>query len=161
MTSHGLDIDQLTFQDVKMKKAMFVGRTGCGKTTLMQAIQGKEIVYRKTQAVGFCDTIIDTPGEFVENRHLYSALLASSIGCDVVGLVQDATSAQSIFPPKFGALFNLSVIGIVSKIDLDDANSARAEKFLKWAGAARIFRTSSVKSLGIRTIVNFLNENGF
>ena len=80
-----------------MKKTMLVGRTGCGKTTLMQAIQGKELVYRKTQAVGFCSSIIDTPGEFIENRRLYSALMASSVGCDVIGLVHDATSSPEYF----------------------------------------------------------------
>ena len=153
---HGRNTNQLSFGDMQMKKTMFVGRTGCGKTTLMQAIQGKDLVYKKTQAVGFCDTIIDTPGEFVENRRLYTALMASSAGCDVVGLVHDATSQQSIFPPKFSSMFNLPVIGIVSKIDLDDADPGRAEKFLKWAGAHRIFQTSSVENIGINTMVKFL-----
>ena len=139
-----------------MKKTMLVGRTGCGKTTLMQAIQGKELVYRKTQAVGFCSSIIDTPGEFIENRRLYSALMASSVGCDVIGLVHDATSAQSIFPPKFSSMFTLPVIGIVSKIDREEANTARAEKFLRWAGADRIFQTSSMENIGIQTVVTFL-----
>ena len=31
-----------------MRKIMLVGRTGCGKTTLTQALKGKEITYHKT-----------------------------------------------------------------------------------------------------------------
>ena len=34
-----------------MKKLILIGRTGCGKTTLTQALLGKKLVYHKTQAV--------------------------------------------------------------------------------------------------------------
>ncbi len=139
-----------------MKKTMLVGRTGSGKTTLIQAIQGRTITYRKTQAVSFCDTIIDTPGEFVENRRFYSALMATAAPCDIVGLVQDATAVNSIYPPKFGSMFNKPVIGVVSKTDLADSDAVRAEKFLKWAGAEKIFHTSSVENIGIQSMVAFL-----
>lgn len=139
-----------------MKKTMLVGRTGCGKTTLIQAIQGKTIAYRKTQAVSFCDTIIDTPGEFVENRRFYSALMASSTSCDIIGFVQDATATNSIFPPKFSSMFNKPVFGIISKTDLEGGNLIRAEKFLRWAGALEIFHTSSIENIGIKTMLAFL-----
>ena len=136
-----------------MKKTMLIGRTGCGKTTLIQAIQGRKITYKKTQAVSFCGTIIDTPGEFVENRRFYSALMASSTTCDIVGLVQDATATNSIFPPKFGSMFNKTIIGVVSKTDMDGSNPALAEKFLRWAGAQEIFHTSSIQETGIKALL--------
>lgn len=139
-----------------MKKLMLIGRTGCGKTTLSQAMQGMALVYRKTQAVRYADWIVDTPGEFSENRRFYSALMASSTGCDIVGLVHDATAAGSIFPPKFALMFNKQAIGIVSKTDLADANIERAEKFLRWAGAETIFQTSSLDKTGINTIIAWL-----
>ena len=34
-----------------MKKVIFIGNIGCGKTTLSQAILGDELEYKKTQAV--------------------------------------------------------------------------------------------------------------
>ena len=88
-----------------MKKIMLIGKTGCGKTSLTQAIQGDDVIYRKTQAVNYHKTIVDTPGEFMENRRFYSALMVSSIQCDMVGFVQDGTAINSIFPPQFASMF--------------------------------------------------------
>ena len=139
-----------------MQKLMLIGKTGCGKTTLSQAMQGLTLVYRKTQAVSYTDWIVDTPGEFIENRRFYSALLASSTACDVIAFVQDATAPNSIFPPKFATMFNKPAIGIVTKTDLACANGERAEKFLHWAGATTIFHTSSLHQIGITTIIAWL-----
>ena len=141
---------------MKTKKLMLIGRTGCGKTTLSQAMQGMALVYRKTQAVRYADWIVDTPGEFSENRRFYSALTASSTGCDIIGFVQDATAVNSIFPPNFASLFNKQAIGIISKTDLAAADIERAEKFLRWAGAETIFQTSSLAETGISSILAWL-----
>ena len=46
-----------------MKKIIFMGKTGCGKTTLTQAMRGERIAYHKTQYINHFDCIIDTPGE--------------------------------------------------------------------------------------------------
>ena len=53
-----------------MKKIMLVGRSGAGKTTLTQALKGKKITYHKTQYINHYDVIIDTPGEYAENKTL-------------------------------------------------------------------------------------------
>ena len=44
-----------------MKKIILMGRSGCGKTTLTQALKGETIQYRKTQYINHYDVIIDTP----------------------------------------------------------------------------------------------------
>ena len=139
-----------------MKKIMLVGKTGCGKTTLTQAIQGQKISYRKTQAVNYSKAVVDTPGEFAENRRFYSALVVSSYTCDIIGFVQDATAINSIFPPKFAAMFTKKVVGIITKTDLDNCNFLRAEKFLKWAGASEIVQTSAIDNIGIDTLQCYL-----
>ena len=46
-----------------MKKIILMGRSECGKTTLTQALKGREITYHKTQYINNFDVIIDTPGE--------------------------------------------------------------------------------------------------
>ena len=46
-----------------MKKMILVGRSECGKTTLRQALKGKEIRYEKTQYINHYDVVIDTAGE--------------------------------------------------------------------------------------------------
>lgn len=141
-----------------MKKLLLVGKTGSGKTTLSQAIQGMEISYRKTQAVTYSPCIIDTPGEFVENRRYYSALLASSTECDLVALVQDGTLRNSVFPPKFASMFSKKVIGIISKTEHEECNVTRAEKFLRWAGVEDIILTSSLTMCGINELQEFLSD---
>ena len=52
------------FMEVAMKRIILMGAIGCGKTTLCQALQGKELIYDKTQAVEFHTEMIDTPGVY-------------------------------------------------------------------------------------------------
>ncbi|MCP3923261.1 MAG: EutP/PduV family microcompartment system protein [Desulfobacterales bacterium] len=139
-----------------MVKMMLVGKTGCGKTTLTQAILGEELTYKKTQAISYCDSIVDTPGEYIENRRYYNALISSSSKCDLIALVQDATAQNSIFPPKFASLFKKKVIGIITKTDIEGGNLSRAEKFLHWAGANEIVESSSMMNIGIDTLRKYL-----
>lgn len=57
-----------------VKKIILMGRVGCGKTTLTQALRGKTIHYHKTQYINHHDVVIDTPGEYAETQSLGRAL---------------------------------------------------------------------------------------
>lgn len=141
-----------------MKKLILIGRTGCGKTTLTQVLHDQNIDYKKTQAIEYSKNIIDTPGEYIENRALYRALIVSSADCDVIALLQDCTEEQSIFPPNFAAIFAKPVIGIITKTDLcNDESYKKAENFLITAGVKNIFKTSSFNKNGINEIKYILN----
>ena len=61
------------------KRIILIGRTGCGKTTLMQAVEQTDIVYRKTQTVCHHLHFIDTPGEYLENRGFYKIRRAEAL----------------------------------------------------------------------------------
>lgn len=141
-----------------MKRILLIGKTGSGKTTLSQALEGTVLQYKKTQAVSYSGCVVDTPGEYLENRRYYNALIASSTQCDVIGLIQDGTVTNSVFPPKFASMFTKKVIGIVSKLDLDSCNKDRAEKFLRWAGVEEIVCISSVDKIGIADLENILTD---
>lgn len=67
-----------------MKKIMLIGKTGSGKTTFCQAYKNQELIYKKTQAIDFMDELIDTPGEYIENRVYYKALIVTSNECDII-----------------------------------------------------------------------------
>ena len=135
-----------------MNKVLLVGKTGSGKTSLIQGLQDQKIVRKKTQAITFSGIFIDSPGEFLENRRLYPALMTSSVGCTIVALVQDSTVINSVFPPKFSSMFKKRIIGIVTKVDKDSSNPERAEKFLRRAGAEEIIRTSSIDKTGLELL---------
>jgi len=57
---------------------MLIGSIGAGKTTLSQALIDEIIRYKKTQSIEFGDYIIDTPGEYLDNRVYYNALIVTS-----------------------------------------------------------------------------------
>lgn len=141
-----------------MKKIIFAGSTGSGKTTLCQWLHGEEIAYKKTQAVENFDQAIDTPGECIENRYLYKMLLVSSVDADVIGLVQDCTKEESYFPPAFATVFAKPVIGVVTKVELAKSQEeiVQARAHLMAAGVERIFEVSTIENVGVDALRDYL-----
>jgi len=133
-----------------MKDTVLMGMSGCGKTTLIQALLGEELRYAKTQTVERNLHFIDTPGEYIEHRQFYRALIMAAVDADQIGLVQDVGRASWI-PPAFASTFAKPVFGIVSKVDLaiDEVEIAEAHDVLKRAGADPIFEVSAVTGRGL------------
>ena len=140
---------------------MFVGPVGVGKTTLTQRLKGLELTYYKTQAVEFHDTIIDTPGEFLQHRRYYNALNVTGAEADVIGLLVAASNQMQTFPQGFSSLFNQEVIGIVTKIDMADKEEQieKARQQLKAAGAKEIFEISATENEGIDRLQAYLESD--
>ena len=136
-----------------MKKTMLIVRTGCGKTTLTQKLMDEEVKYKKTQAVSYKNKIIDTPGEYVENKMYYKSLLVLSADAKVIVLVQSAIDGATLFPPKFSTMFpKKDVIGVITKTDLENANIERSKKFLIEAGVTEVFTIGLEDSEGLEEI---------
>lgn len=143
-----------------MKKIILMGRSECGKTTLIQALRGQPIEYHKTQYINHFDVIIDTPGEYAENGRLGRALALYSYEADVVGLLLSAIEPYSLYPPNITCLVNREVIGIVTKIDAPDANADRAERWLRLSGCQTVYRVSSYHNDGVWQILEHLRQPG-
>ena len=139
-----------------MKKMMLVGRSESGKTSLTQALRGHRPSYQKTQYINYHDVIIDTPGEYAENRNLSRALALYSYEADIIGLLISAIEPYSLFPPNIAPCVNREVIGIVTKIDLVEADAVKAEEWLHLSGCERVFHVSSVTGEGIPELLGYL-----
>jgi len=132
---------------------MLIGRTGCGKTTLTQKLMNEEVKYKKTQSVTYKSKIIDTPGEYVENKMFYKSLLVLSADAKVIVLVQSAIDGVTLFPPRFSTMFpRKEVIGVITKTDLENANIERSRKFLIEAGVTEVFTIGLEDNEGLEEI---------
>ncbi len=137
-----------------------MGRSECGKTTLTQAMRGEVVHYQKTQYVNVHDVVIDTPGEYAENKSLAAALALYSYEADVVGLLVSAIEPYSLYPPNITCLVNRDVIGIVTKIDHPNANPKMAASWLRNSGCTAIFYVNSKTGEGVQEILDYLKEEG-
>ena len=143
-----------------MRKIILMGRSECGKTTLIQALRGDVISYHKTQYINHYDIIIDTPGEYAENHTLARALALYTYEADVVGLLLASTEEYSLYPPQVTHVCNRPVIGIVTQIDNPRGFPDRAHHWLELAGCDPIFRVSSYTGEGLWQILDYLKEPG-
>lgn len=140
-----------------MKRIILIGRAECGKTTLTQALRGHKLQYHKTQAVNRHDVVIDTPGEYAENRELARALILYSYEADVIALMLSSTEDYSLFSPNIAAGATRPVIGIVTQIDRENARPDRAETWLRLAGCKTVFRVSAFTGEGIEEVLEYLD----
>ena len=142
-----------------MKKILLAGHVACGKTTLCQCLNGMEMKYKKTQAVEVIHETIDTPGEYVERRSLFRALVVTASEVDQVLFVQDASQDRFMFAPGQAAAFPIPVAGVVSKADLAGPKQiSQAAELLEMAGASPIFVVSAHTGQGIAELKEFLEE---
>ncbi len=143
-----------------MKDIILIGGTKAGKTTLLRVLKGEKYqeVDIRTQSLEFEEQVIDTPGEYIENRHYYTALISAAQEAKIIALVADATAEQFFFPPTFASIFTRPVIGIVTKIDAEEADIEYAKNILIMAGAKKVFLTSSMTGKGITKLSNFISD---
>lgn len=141
-----------------MKRLILIGRSECGKSTLISALRRESLAYHKTQSVDYSEDIIDTPGEYAENASLGGALALYSCEADVVGLTVSAAEEYTLFPPNIAPMATRPVIGIVTKSDSEYANVPRAVSWLELCGCERIFVTSSRTGEGLEKVTEYLEN---
>ncbi len=141
-------------------KIIFMGRTGSGKTTLCQKLDALELKYKKTQSVELYDNAIDTPGEYMENRNFYRALIMTAVDAKLIAILGDPTVSDNYLPPAFAGTFAKEIIGIVTKVTLakSEEDIKRVETELRQTGAQKIFRVDTIEEIGIDELFHYIHE---
>ena len=147
--------------DRKQKRVILIGRSMAGKTTLCQYINNEDLKYHKTQTIQVVNgTMIDTPGEYLERTYLRGALTVTATDADLIILVQQADEEGTMFPPGYSSTFAKPCIGVVTKSDLAGEKQIEdAKKYLRNAGAGKIFVTSSYAGTGFEELLEILSPD--
>lgn len=138
-----------------MRKIMLIGRVGCGKTSLAQFMAGEYRQDQKTQTIEIRgSSIIDTPGEYLENKNYYKALVVAAVEVDCILLLQACDDLQFSFSPRMYSMFNRPMIGVVTKCDLlpDLKQLGSLTELLHLAGAEQVFCVSSLTGEGMEAL---------
>ena len=75
-----------------------------------------------------------------------------------LGILVAANEPYSLFPPNVTSQANRECVGIVTKIDLPNANVPLADRWLEIAGCRKIFHVNSLKGEGVPEILAYLLE---
>lgn len=137
---------------------MMIGGVAAGKTTLLKALEHKSPEFAtKTQMVDYNGWGIDTPGEFIEMGHFRRVLVSTAFDAQLLIGVQDASREAAVFPPNYFLMFPQPTIGVVTKLDHDEADIDRAKGILTDAGiTGPIFCVSALTGKGISELREFL-----
>lgn len=139
---------------------MLIGTTGVGKSTLFNALLYRGDDVMKTQAMVYHDErTIDTPGEYLDNPRLYTALISTMTTIDTILYVHQSNVFEHKMPPGLFSIYNHRVIGVISKIDLPDARVEEVRELLQEYGITEnIFEVSAFDGSTIAKLRKYLVE---
>lgn len=111
---------------------MLLGSVEAGKSTLLKALLGRPEEVRKTQAVEFAETCVDTPGEYFSHPRFYHALIQTSLDVTCLIYVHPANDVACRLPPGLMDIYSdKELIAVISKTDLPDAQPDVVERILR------------------------------
>ena len=119
---------------MRKKRIMVIGPTGCGKTSLVNALNEYEGPLRKTQNIIYGDKTMDVPGSYMENAWMYKHLISAAQDASHVLILVDQSSRNDVYSPGFAKAFQCPVIGVITKCDLAEDNEETAIQKLKRLG---------------------------
>lgn len=146
-----------------MKKYVFVGSVGVGKTSLFNALMGDYELARKTQAVDYSLTGgIDTPGEFFSHPYLYKAMISTTTEADIIIYVHSAEDNVCRLPRGILDIYShKTIVTIITKVDLPNINLGIVRKVLLEAGLKEpFFEINTQNPEDVKRVADYLANLG-
>ncbi len=145
---------------MRKKRIMVIGPTGCGKTSLINAINDYDGPLRKTQNIIYKDKTMDVPGSYIENSWMYKHLIAAAQDASHVLILVDQSRRHDVYSPGFAKAFRCPVIGVITKTDLVKDKEDTAIQKLKNLGIKEpYFKVSIPNKTGIDALKAHLFQN--
>lgn len=141
----------------EQKPIMVIGPVGSGKSTLLNVLKFIDGEVRKTQGIKYTPLAIDTPGEMMQIPYLFNSFILNSSRARAVFFLASAKQYNRM-PPKIALALKAPAYGIVSHIDIADADQIRrAETVLQTVGLKKIFHISSITGEGLGELKEFID----
>ncbi len=141
------------------RKIMAIGLTGCGKTSLLNRLNGDRRKIKKTQDMIYGKNTIDVPGSYLENPWMYSHLIsAAQNGAKHILFIISMDTEEKTFPPGFAKIFPYPVTGVITKCDLKTGKMDFCRRQLKVMGVEEpYFLVTMEEEESIRALKKHLN----
>lgn len=146
-----------------MKKYVFVGSVGVGKTSLFNALMGDYELARKTQAVDYnLMGGIDTPGEFFSHPHLYKAMISTTTEAEIIIYVHSAEDQICRLPRGILDIYNnKTIVTVITKIDLPDIDLDIVRQALLESGLHEpFFEINTQDAKDVQRVADYLKSLG-
>lgn len=110
-----------------------LGEVDAGKSALINMLIKQDANIGKTQSpIFYQGQVIDTPGEFIDNRAWNGALLSTISSVKTLVILQPASAKTFSAPAGLLNVYpNKNLVGVVSKIDQATADINIAEQLLR------------------------------
>ncbi|MGL4613325.1 MAG: EutP/PduV family microcompartment system protein [Shewanella sp.] len=139
----------------QLDSVVFVGEVDSGKSALINQLLEYDTNTGKTQApIFYPGKVIDTPGEFMESRAMYGALLTTISNVKTIVLLHPANAQYFASPRGLLTVYsNKNIVGVISKVDAPGADIDKSIALLRQNGIPEpyfmtsIFDPSSIKQL--------------
>lgn len=145
---------------MRKKRIMVIGPTGCGKTSLVNALNDYDGPLRKTQNMIYGKNTIDVPGSYLENTWMYKHIIAAAQDASHVLILVDQSRCVDVYSPGFAKAFRVPVIGVITKSDLMVENEDLCINQLKKIGVSEpYFKISIPSGKNISALKDYLFDN--
>ena len=134
-----------------------MGRSEAGKTSLVQAMNGEDLHYHKTQYTNTDEWVIDSPGEYSETKRCGMGLACFSFEADVLALLMAADEPFPIFEFDCQCFTNRPLIGIITKIHSPFANIPMVRQWMENSGCDPVFEVDNSTGEGLDELKAYLS----